>query len=93
MSSLASASVVFLLHAPLPGTVYADSHVALSFSLIGPFAKGPLPSLQGAGGWLTKPRRARRARGARYPGNSCHPWGASLAIPAIPPVAGRTWFT
>lgn len=85
--------VVFLLQAALPGMVYVDSHEALSLSLIWPFAKGSLTSLHGAGGWLTETRRSRRSRRARHTRNSCHPWRALLTIPAIPPIAGRTWVT
>lgn len=85
--------VVFVLPAPLPGVVYADSHAALSLSLDWPFAKGSLTSLHGAGGWLAETRRASRAWGTGHTRNACHPWRASLTIPAIPPKAGRTWIT
>lgn len=85
--------LVTLLWAPLLAVVYVDSHAGLSLSLLWPFAKAPLTSLHSAGGWLAEARRAGRAGGARDARDACHPRRASLAIAAVPPVAGRTRVT
>lgn len=49
--------------------------------------------MHGAGGWLAETSRACRTRGAGHTRNSCHPWTASLTIPAVLPKDGSTWVT
>lgn len=74
--------------------VSTDSRVAPSPSLIGTFAvECPLTGLHGAGRWLAETRGTRGAWGAGHTRDACRPGGASLAVSAIPPVAGRTRVT
>ena len=85
---------VLLPHAPSSGVVSTDSCIAPSPSLAGTFGvERPLTGLHGAGRWLAETRRAWGAWGPGHTGDARRPWGALLAVPAVPPVAGRTRVT
>lgn len=74
--------------------VSTDSRVAPSPSLTGTFGvECPLTGLHGAGRWLAETRGARGTWGAGHTRDARRPGGPSLAVPAIPPVAGRTRVT
>lgn len=67
--------ILFLPHAPLPGTVCVGESRTRRLSLVRPFAKCSLTCLKGARGRLTETRRAWRTWGSRHARNSCHSWG------------------